>query len=295
MISGAAVTNDFNGEEQSGFGLYQVTQRKGLRHSVAGAFLHPELARDNLAIQAEAQATKLIIENNRCVGVQFRAGGVTHEARANQEIILTAGAIGSPHLLMLSGIGDREALGTLGIEAVQHLPGVGQNLQDHFMVPVAYACTQPVTLAHANTPEQSELLGQGKGLLTSNIGEAGDYMTIMYDAPVPDLQFHFAPNWFIADGRDNPEGDGFTLLPGCLNTRSRGEVKLRSAAPNDAPIIDPNCFSDEKDLDVLVEGVKIARTILNSAPFDAFRGDEKFPGPQIQSDTDIRSYVRDNV
>uniref|UniRef100_UPI000A7355F6 GMC family oxidoreductase n=1 Tax=Neptunicoccus sediminis TaxID=1892596 RepID=UPI000A7355F6 len=189
--AGYPAQSDFNaGRDQEGFGLYQVTQKNGMRNSAAVAFLHPALERDNLAIQAEAHVQNLILQDGRCTGVRFKAGDEIHEVMADAEVILSAGAIGSPQILMLSGIGPKDALESLGISVAHDLPGVGKNLQDHLMAPVAHVCTQPVTLAHAQEPEQAELLGKGMGLLTSNIGEGGGYLTVMEDAPAPDLQFH---------------------------------------------------------------------------------------------------------
>ena len=297
--AGYPARDDFNaGTDQEGFGLYQVTQKGGFRASSAGAFLHPVLERDNIAIQAEAYVQSLIVENARCVGVRFKAGNDVLEVKADAEVILSAGAYGSPQILMLSGIGPSAELEALGITVVHDLPGVGKNLQDHFMVPVAYECTHPVTLAHATAPEElAKLTEKGMGLLTSNIGEAGGYLTVMDDAPAPDLQFHFVPTWFISDGASNPAdgSEGFTLLPGVVGTRSVGELTLASADPADKPNINPNCFGDEKDLDVMVEGVKIAREIMTSSALDEFRGEERFPGAAVQSDDEIKAWIRGNV
>jgi choline dehydrogenase len=288
---------DFNaGTEQEGFGLYQVTQKDGMRNSTAVAFLHPALTRDNLAIQAEAHVHKLLVENGRCVGVRFKAGDEMHEVMAEAEVILSAGSIGSPQILMLSGIGSRSALTELGIEVVHDLPGVGQNLQEHLMAPVAHVCTQPVTLAHATEPEQAELLAKGMGMLTSNIGEAGGYLTVMPDAPAPDLQFHFAPTWFISDGAGNPtDSEGFTIMPSLVGTKSVGEITLASANPEDAPLINPNALAEAQDLEILLEGVKIARKIMSSPALDDFRGEERFPGVDVQTDDEIRAYLRANI
>ncbi len=292
---GYAEQLDFNQAEQEGFGLYQVTQKNGMRNSTAVAYLHPALERDNIAIQGEAQVHRLIIEDGRCVGVAFESGGKSFKVKSKAEVILSSGAIGSPQLLMLSGIGPAQDLEALGIDVVLDLPGVGENLQDHYMAPVAYACTKPVSLAQASNPEEAEKLAQGMGLLTSNIGEAGGYLTISEDATAPDLQFHFAPGYFIADGAGNPDGDGFSLLPGIVGTRSVGNLKLASSDAADKPLINPNVYGDERDLDVVVEGVKIARKILNSAAFDGYRGEEMFPGATVQTDEEIREFVRGNT
>ncbi|MEM1144963.1 MAG: GMC family oxidoreductase N-terminal domain-containing protein [Pseudomonadota bacterium] len=292
---GYAEQTEFNQADQEGFGLYQVTQKNGMRNSTAVAYLHPALERDNIVIQGEALVQKLLMEDDRCVGVAFEAGGETFEVGAKKEVILSAGTIGSPQILMLSGIGPANQLESLGIDVVADLPGVGENLQDHYMVPVAYSCTKPVSLAQASKPEEAEKLTQGMGLLTSNIGEGGGYLTVMEDAKAPDLQFHFGPTYFIADGAGNPEGDGFTLLPGVVGTRSVGNLTLASSDPQDKPLINSNVYADERDLDVVVAGVKIAREIAHSAAFDEFRGEEVLPGAAVTSDDDIREFIRGNT
>ena len=163
------------------------------------------------------------------------------------------------------------------------------------MAPVAYECTQPVTMAHAGDPKQAELLSQGMGMLTSNIGEAGGYLTVHDDASAPDLQFFFLPTWFITDGAKNPTdgSEGFTLLPAAVSPRSVGEVTLASADPEDAPLIDLNAFDDTRDLDVIVEGIKVARKILTSPALDDYRGEERFPGTKRQSDEYIQCCPHD--
>lgn len=292
---GYPLNADFNSGNQEGFGLYQVTQKDGMRASAAGAYLHPALKRDNVTIQGESLVHNLIMENGRCTGVRFESGGSIHQVQASQEVILSAGAIGSPQILMLSGIGARKDLEALGISVVRDLPGVGQNLQDHAMVPVAHECTQPVTLAAAETPEQAELFKQGMGLLTSNIGEAGGFLKLDPEAAAPELQFHFAPNYFIADGAGNPEGHGFTLMPGIVGTRSAGSVRLTSSDPQAKPAIDPAILKDDHDLEVMVEGIKIARNILKGPALDEYRGAEYLPGDAVRTDDEIRDYIRNNT
>ena len=292
---GYPLNEDFNSGSQEGFGLYQVTQKGGMRTSAAGAYLHPALERGNVTIQGESLVHKLIMENGQCTGVRFESGDEMHEVHASDEVILSAGAIGSPQILMLSGIGAREDLEAHGIAVVNDLPGVGQNLQDHAMVPVAYECTQPVTLAGAESPEQAELLKQGMGLLTSNIGEAGGFLKLDPDAVAPELQFHFAPNYFIADGAGNPEGHGFTLMPGIVGTKSVGSLKLTSSDPHAKPAIDPAILKEDHDLEVMIEGIKIARNVLNAPALDEYRGAEYMPGEAILTDDEIRDYIRNNT
>ncbi len=289
---GYPMNDDFNDGQQEGFGLYQVTQRGGMRGSAAVSYIHPILERENLTVLTMAMTKRLVIENKRCTGVEFDHDGERKTAHAKREVVLSAGAYGSPQILMVSGIGPRAQLQEHGIEVKHDLPGVGENLQDHLMVPVAYHCTQECSLAGATDPAEAEKLAEGKGLLTSNIGEAGGFLTIMEDAEAPDLQFHFAPGFFILDGAGNPEGHGLTAAPGIVGTRSRGRVTLASADTADNVHVDPAAFSDERDLQVCVEGVKIARKILNSNAFDEFRGEEYLPGDAVQSDEDLADFVR---
>jgi len=289
---GLPLNEDFNGDTQEGFGFYQVTQKNGMRHSAAVGYLHPALGRENLTAVTGAQVTRLNFAGTRCTGVTYRKDGEEHIIETTGEVILCGGSINSPQLLMLSGIGPANHLQEHGIEVVVDLPGVGQNLQDHLMAPVAYHVTQPVSLAAAESEEEVAKLAQGKGMLTSNIGEAGGFIKLNPDSEVPELQFHFAPSWFIMHGGGNPEGHGLTLAPGIVFPQSVGRLTLQSANPDDPPLIDPNYFAEDFDIDVIVEGVKIARKIINSSAFDAYRGDEYLPGSDVQSDDDIREFIR---
>ena len=290
---GYPLNDDFNGETQVGFGLYQVTQKNGMRHSAAVGYLHPALARDNFTAIPHAHVQHLTFDGTHCTGVVYHKDGQAHTAEASREVIVCTGAINSPQLLMLSGIGPKETLEKFGIDVVMDLPGVGQNLQDHVMVPVAYHATQPISLAAAAAEEHAvKFQSEGKGMLTSNIGEAGGFLKLDPGASAPELQFHFAPGWFILHGAGNPEGHGFTLAPGVVGTKSVGYLTLRSADPQDPPIIDPNYLADEADMEVIVEGVKIARKILNSPALAAYRGEEYLPGEAVQSDDEIREFIR---
>lgn len=283
---------DFNDGEQEGFGLYQVTQKNGMRASASVSYLQPAMTRTNLTIQGNALTRRLLIEEGRCTGVAYELDGKEQIAEARKEVVVCAGAFGSPHLLMLSGIGPKAHLESHGIKVVKDLSGVGQNLQDHYMAPVAYTCTEPVSLAGASDPSQLEKLSHGMGLLTSNIGEAGGFVTVTEGSAAPDLQFHFAPAFFVLDGSGNPAGHGFTLMPGVVGTKSKGQVTLSSSDPTRKPNVDPGCLNDEHDIDIIVAGLKIARRILNSEAMAPFRGAEVLPGPAVQSDAALREFVR---
>ncbi|MGB0387954.1 MAG: GMC family oxidoreductase, partial [Ardenticatenaceae bacterium] len=294
--AGLGRNDDFNGPQQEGVGLYQVTQKKGTRHSTAVGYLKPALKRPNLRAETHAQATKLLFDGRRCTGVAYVQDGKTHKVKAKREVILCGGAINSPQLLLLSGIGDAQHLQEVGIPVVMDLPGVGQNLQDHLALLVGYACTQNVSLAGAETIGQLlKYVLFKKGMLTSNVGEAGGFVKLNPDSPTPELQYHFGPSYFANHGFDNPKGHGFSIGPTLVRVKSRGYIKLRSADPLAYPIIQPNYLEHEEDMQILVEGIKLARKIAHSPAFDPYRGDEYQPGAHVQSDDDIRDHIRQKV
>jgi choline dehydrogenase len=291
------LNNDFNGNSQEGFGMYQVTQKKGMRHSAAVAYLYPALQRENFTAIANALVLRLTFNGRRCTGVVYRQAGQDYTVEANCEVILCGGAINSPQLLMLSGIGDREKLEALSIDVVANLPGVGQNYQDHILVPIAVHCTQPITLGGAGSGQTyRQYVEERKGLLTSNQVEAGGLVKLNATSPAPELQYHFVPGWFVFHGLGNPpEPHGYSLLPGLVGTKSKGSLELRSADPTEPPKIDPNYLADEAEMDVLVAGVKLGRQILASPAFDAYRGEEFLPGKAVQTDEEIKEFIRNNV
>ncbi|HZS47928.1 MAG TPA: choline dehydrogenase [Blastocatellia bacterium] len=290
---GFARNNDFNGPEQEGFGFYQVTQKGGKRCSAAAGYLKPVLRRTNLTVRTHAQVTRLLITRKRVTGVEFVQDGRTEKAEADSEVILSGGAINSPQLLMLSGIGDASLLKSLGIPVVVDLPGVGENLQDHLIVSVAYACTKPVSLASAEALHNiANYLLFKKGPLTSNVGEAGAFIKTNSALPMPDLQFHFGPVYYLNHGFTKPEGHGFSIGPTLIRPQSRGSIRLRSTDPFEAPCIDPHYLESNDDLRILVDGVKLARELANSNPFSEYRGREVCDGLSLSSDIDIADYVR---
>lgn len=285
---------DFNDGAQEGFGLYQVTQKLGGRHSTAVGYLRPALDRDNFTALPHAQVTRLIIEDRRCVGLQFIRQGEVQEARACKEVVICAGAINSPQLLMLSGIGPAEHLAQHGIPLLLDLPGVGQNLMDHMQAPVAYHCQAPISLVSKDRPDQVRRYEQEKmGLLTSNLGEAGGFLRLDPASPAPELQYHFGPDWFVRHGFECPAGHGFTILAGLVGTKSVGELKLGSADPLAPPLIDFACLSHDDDVAVLLHGVKLAREIAAAPALAPYRGAEFLPGEGVTADDDLIHFIRE--
>jgi len=295
--AGIPFNPDFNGANQLGCGLFQVTQKNGARWSAASAYLHPAAARTNLTVITKAQATRVVIENGRAAGVEYVRGGKRRTVRATHEVLLAAGAINSPHLLLLSGIGPAAELRALGVPVALDLPGVGKNLQDHLNVNVIQRVTQPVTLdgkdrglASLAVGLQWMLFGSGPG--TSNVAEAGAFIISQLGAATPDIQYHFIPAQLVNHARTRLDGHGVTLHACCLRPQSRGEIRLASAHPLQPPVIDPNYLAAEYDLKVLIEGIRHGREILAAPAFKPWLADERFPGSALQSKAEIGAFVR---
>ena len=293
---GLEANADFNGPTQEGVGLYQVTQKGGMRFSSAKAYLHPVIDRPNLTVETNAQASRILFEGQRAVGVDYLQNGETKQAQVSQEVIVSSGAINSPQLLMLSGVGPAQHLREMGLEVVEDLPGVGQNLQDHPAIMVLYESTQPVSLINGMTEAgMQEFAATQTGPLTSNVGEGGGFVKTYPEAPMPDIQFHFAPTYFMEHGFANPEGHGFTIGPTLLHPESRGSIRLRSTDPLDSPAIQGNYLDSERDMKSMVDGLKLAREIGQAAALEAFGGAELFPGPKYQTDEELAQFVRERA
>ena len=292
--AGFARNHDFNGADQDGFGFYQVTQQHGRRHSAADAFLHFEIERPNLTIATDALATKILFEHGRACGVRYRVGQQpAQEARAEREVVLAAGAVNSPQLLMLSGIGPADHLRTVGVNVIADLPGVGENLQDHPCVPLCWVAKRAVSLAKAGSPlNLARYLLSQKGPLSSNVAECGGFVRTQPGLDRPDLQFHFAPAYFLEHGFRTVPGHGFTVGPTLVRPESRGQIRLRSSEPTDAPLIRANYLQAESDLRVLTEGMRMARRIVQSRALEQYRGEEYCPGSKVQSDDELAAYAR---
>ena len=257
VSSGLKPTDDFNGAEQEGAGQYQVTCRKGRRWSTNEAYLRPARQRPNLTVATGAFATRIELEGERATGVTFRQGGAVHTAEAAREVILAGGAINSPQLLMLSGIGPAAHLAEVGIDTRVDLPGVGSNLQDHPVVPLLWY-TQGVTdLAQLNTLGSfARWKATGRGPLASNIGEAGAFFASRDGLTAPDIQIHAAPAGFYDNGLHEPTHPMVTAGVTLVSVASRGHLRLRSADPSWHPAIEPAYFEDQTDLDAMAAGMR---------------------------------------
>lgn len=283
---------DFNGPEQEGAGLYQCTQRRGRRWSTAAAFLRPAGDRANLGVRTGARVLRVLFDGARAIGVEYLHDGEMRVASATREVILCGGAVHSPQLLMLSGVGPADALRAHGIEVVSDVPGVGKNLQDHLMVLASHTCTKPVTLDKAeNFVNLLRWVLLRGGPLTSILAEGGAFVKTRPDLPAPDLQFHFVPAWWVEQGLVRPEGFGFTLGVTPLRPWSRGEITLASADPVEPPVIQPNYLAHAEDARLLMEGVRIARKILAAKALEAYRGEEKYPGADAQNDAELSERI----
>lgn len=284
--------HDFNGPAQEGVGLFHVNQRNGARCSAAAAYLRPALPRPNLDAQAGAQAHRILFEKARAVGVEYRHQGQLRQVWASRGVVVSSGAVQSPQLLMLSGIGPADHLRSLGIEVRQDLP-VGQNLWDHLALPVIWHCTQPVSLDKAeNLTNTLRYLLTQRGPFVSNIAEAGAFLRTRPEAPAPDLQFHFGPAFFSNHGFDREEGFFFTIGPTLVAPQSRGVIALRSADPEAAPKIQPRYLSKPHDLEVLQTGLEIARQIAAQKAFDPYRGQPHARQAGAKTPGEVQAYIR---
>lgn len=289
---------DFNGPSQEGYGRYQVTLKNGRRVSSARAFLDPVKTRPNLSIETGVTVRHVVLSGNTATGVEVQAGQETRTLQATREVILCGGAINSPQLLMLSGIGPRGHLESLGIPVNLDLPGVGQNLQDHLGVVLSYRDrTRTAPGLGWGTPLAMlrgylEYRKSGTGLLATTT-EAGAFITLSPQSPRPEIQFHFMPGLVKDHGRKAVWGYGMMLNCCQLQPKSRGFVKLRTANPLDAPVIQPNYLEQEEDLAVLLEGVKLGRRLMQSpAMAQATGGVEREPGSAVTDDEKLIEYIR---
>ncbi len=293
---GMEANDDFNGPRQDGAGFYQVTQRSGRRWSAADAFLHPAAARPNLTVLTDALVTGVQTEGGRAVGVRYLRHGAEEVARAESEVILAAGAIGSPQLLMLSGIGPADHLAEKGIGVVADSPGVGANLSDHPIVTAMWHTPRSAGLWEKAGPKNlARWRIMHSGPLTTNIAESGGFSRTDPALPAPDLQWHVLPTPYQNFGLSDPSIRALSLLITLVAVGSRGRIRLRSADPRHKPEIDPAYLSDGADLDPLASGIRLARELAATGPLARICQGELAPGPDVRTDSELREFVRRDI
>jgi choline dehydrogenase-like flavoprotein len=297
--AGYSRNDDFNGKHLEGVGPYQVTHKNGERFSAAKAYLTPNLSRPNLKVFTEAYTTRILIEKKRAVGVEFEHQGNLKQLKCQREVLLSAGALQSPQLLMLSGIGPHQHLIDKGIATLHHLPGVGQNLHDHVDI-----------VAVVDTPKVKDLFGLSasgaaqalngifewrnsrSGVLTSNFAEAGGFIKSQPSEAVPDLQLHFVVGKLVNHGRTTTLGHGFSCHVCLLRPLSRGSVTLASKDPMAMPLVDPDFLGSRDDMDRLIRGFKLVRQILGQSALAQYGGHELEASANAQSDAQIEQFIR---
>ncbi|HZG29792.1 MAG TPA: GMC family oxidoreductase N-terminal domain-containing protein [Ensifer sp.] len=290
---GIPTNHDMTGEKQDGVGYYQLTQRNVRRSSASVAYLNPARNRPNLTIKTGAQILRMLVENGKAVGVAVAGEGTI---RADVEVIMSSGAIGSPRLLMLSGIGPADHLRSVGLPVVHDQPGVGSNLQDHVDLFVIAECTGPHTYDRYAKPHLSVLAGlqyllQKKGPVASSLFETGGFWYADREARSPDIQFHLGLGSGIEAGVAAMENGGVTLNSAYLRPRSRGTVRLASSDPLAAPLIDPNYWADPYDREMSIRGLKLAQEIMRQDALKPYVKAERLPGPDVRSDEDYFQYA----
>jgi choline dehydrogenase-like flavoprotein len=293
---------DFNGKVQEGVGYYQLTQRNARRSSASVAYLRPIRGRTNLTVRTGVLVTRIVVESGRAVGVELveKPGGRPRVLRAEREVILSSGAIGSPKLLMQSGIGPAGHLKAAGVTPVHDLPGVGSNFQDHLDLFVIAECTGDHTYdnyakLHRSAWAGLQYLLLKKGPVASSLFETGGFWYADPTAAWPDIQFHLGLGSGIEAGVEKLKNPGVTLNSAYLRPRSRGTVRLRGADPAAAPLIDPNYFSDPHDRDMSIRGLKLAREMMRQPALKPFVLREVLPGPGRESDDDLFDYACRNA
>ena len=295
--AGYEINNDMNGYKQEGFGLMDTTIFDGKRQSTSVTYLHPIKQRQNLTLITNIQVSKIIIENSSAIGVEIKNKNKLEKIFAEKEVLLSAGAINSPQILMLSGVGPEEELKNHGINVISALNGVGENLQDHLETYVQYECTKPVTLYSSFNPINMALIGMQwflfkKGIAAHSNLEIGGFIRTNEMVDYPNMQYHFFPSLVIDHGRQNPSCHAFQAHVGPMRPTSRGFVKLKSSNPIDTPRIQFNYMQTEHDLNEMREGIKIARNIFHQKAFDYYRGKEISPGENINSDDGLNNFIR---
>ena len=289
--AGLARNEDFNGAEQDGVGMYQVTQRGGMRASAAVAYLHPAMERPNLTVMPYMQVERVLFEGRRAVGVEASRLGEAQELRAEREVILCGGAYNSPQLLMLSGVGPAEHLAMREIELLLDQPAVGENLSDHAASFAVWTTPEPESLLAALEPAAlEEFAATQTGPFASNLAESGGFARVEAGASAPDTQFHVAPVHIVEEGMGDPQAHGVWVSPCLLTPESRGSVRLASKDPSAKPIVRNSFFSAEADMPRMIAAVRLMEEICGQAAMRPYCA-EPFTGPSGETEEDLRAHV----
>ncbi|MFY0611673.1 MAG: choline dehydrogenase [Hyphomicrobiaceae bacterium] len=296
--AGIPATKDFNGAEQEGAGYYQLTTKNGRRSSTGVAYLKPAMARRNLTVITDANVSKLDITDGRVTGVSFDHAATAKSIKAGGEVLLCAGAIGSPQILQVSGIGPGQVLRDAGVDVAKEMPGVGENLQDHFHARFVYEVTLPASLNNVWHSRWNqfragmEYITQRRGILTIGAGVAGVFAKSHADLEAPDLQIHFMPLSAVGPGQGLHNFNGVTSSIAQLRPESRGHIRIKNADPREKPAILANYLDQEKDRDVLLKGMHMMRRISSQEPFAQILKKEHAPGTEATSDDDMMAFAR---
>ncbi len=296
--AGYAESKDLNGFRQEGIGRMDRTTHKGRRWSAAVGFLKPVMDRPNLTVEVKAFTNRILFEGKAATGIEYVRDGQVRKVRATREVISCGGAINSPQLLQLSGIGNADELRGHGIDVVHDLPGVGENLQDHLEVFVQHECTQPISLLNALSPIGKMKVGVRwflfkDGLAETNHFDVGGFIRTRPGIEHPDVQYHFLPMAMTYDAKNINKIHGYQAMVDMMRPLSRGHVKIRSADPRQAPEILFNYLKEEEDVRCLRDGTRLTREIFAQKAFDPYRGKELWPGEDAQTDAELDQWIRD--
>ena len=298
--AGYPTTNDYNGEQQEGFGAMHMTVDNGVRASASSAYIEEAKKRSNLTILSGVLVKRVLLKNKTATGVEYKRNSEIARVNANKEIILSAGSVGSPQLLQLSGIGPRKVLKDAGVELLHEMPGVGENLQDHLEVYFQYHCKKPITLNSKLNYLSMGLIGARWLLFRSGLGatnhfESCGFIRSRNGVEWPNIQYHFLPAAMRYDGKASMKGHGYQVHAGVNRPTSRGRIRINSADAEAKPSILFNYLETERDIQDWRDCIRLTREILNQPALDEYRGDEESPGIEVNTDNQIDAWVRANV
>ena len=298
--AGYPTTNDYNGEQQEGFGAMHMTVDNGVRASASSAYIEEAKKRPNLTILSGVLVKRVLLKNKTATGVEYKRNSEIARVNANKEIILSAGSVGSPQLLQLSGIGPRKVLKDAGVELLHEMPGVGENLQDHLEVYFQYHCKKPITLNSKLNYLSMGLIGARWLLFRSGLGatnhfESCGFIRSRNGVEWPNIQYHFLPAAMRYDGKASMKGHGYQVHAGVNKPTSRGRIRINSSNAEIKPSILFNYLETERDIQDWRDCIRLTREILNQPALDEYRGDEESPGIEVNTDNQIDAWVRANV